>query len=115
LANPAVSGPNATPAGDGLSNLLKYALCLSPKVPSITGITLTKPGNSWLFAYTRPALRPDIIYSVEVSPSLTGNSWTSNGVTHVRTVTGDPETWSASAAAPVSERLFYRLKISQQP
>ena len=31
LNNPAVSGPNATPAGDGISNLVKYALGLDPK------------------------------------------------------------------------------------
>jgi hypothetical protein len=75
----------------------------------------TKPDLTWLFTYTRPALRPDITYSVEVSPSLTGNSWTSNGVSHVRTVAGNPETWSASTAASVSERLFYRLKVSELP
>ncbi len=115
LANPAISGPNAVLTGDGLSNLLKYALGLPPKVPSTTGITFTKPDLTWLFTYTRPALRSDITYIVEVSPFLTGNSWTSSGVSHVRTVTGDPETWSASTSAPVPERLFYRLRISELP
>jgi autotransporter-associated beta strand protein len=115
LANPSISGRNASPAGDGLSNLLKYSLGLSPKVPSTTGITFTQPSNAWLFTYARPALRPDISYSVEVSPSLNGNSWTTEGVTHVRSVTGDPETWTASAVAPVSGKLFFRLKVLQLP
>ena len=111
LANPAVSGPNATPANDGLSNLLKYALGLPPKTPSTTGITLTKPTTAWLFTYTRPADRPDLIYTVETSPDLTSTAWSSAGVTHQRVLTGDPETWQASSATAPTGKLFWRLKV----
>jgi hypothetical protein len=113
LLNPAISGPNATPANDGLSNLLKYALDLPPKTASSTGITLTRPANDFIFTYTRPALRPDLTYAVEISPTLAAGSWTTVGVTHQRTATGDIETWQATAAPDPSGRLFFRLKITQ--
>ena len=110
LANPAISGPNATPANDGLSNLIKYALGLPPKTPSTTGITLTKPFGNWLFTYTRPANRADLSYSVEISPNLQSNTWTSSGVAHQLLTPGDPETWQATAPSGSSQ--FLRLKIS---
>ena len=114
LANPAISGPNAMPAGDGLTNLLKYALGLPPKIPAITGITLAKPSSAWLFTYTRPANRPDITYIVEISPDLTNGAWTTSGVSHSRVATGDPETWQGSYTPSVAEhRVFFRLNVRQ--
>jgi hypothetical protein len=113
LLNPSISGPNATPANDGLPNLLKYALGLPPKTASTTGITLTRPTNDFVFTYTRPALRPDLTYAVEISPTLAAGSWTTVGVTHQRTVAGDTETWQATAAPDPSGRLFFRLKVTQ--
>ena len=114
LANPAISGPNATPANDGLTNLLKYALGLPPKIPSTTGITLTKPSTMWLFTYTRPANRPDITYIVEISPDLMNGAWTTSGVSHARVSTGDPETWQGSYMPGAAEsRCFFRLNVRQ--
>ncbi len=113
LADPEISGPSATPAGDGLTNLLKYALGLPPKAPSTTGITLTQPSTEWVFTYTRPANRVDISYTVEISPDLQSASWTSSGVTHQRLTTGDPETWQATSASSPTGKLFWRLKVSQ--
>jgi autotransporter-associated beta strand protein len=111
LANPAISGPSATPAHDGLSNLLKYALGLPAKTPSTAGVTLSKDGPLWVFSYQRPANRPDITYAVEISTSPSGGSWTTSGVTHVRSVVGDHETWQGSASPGSSGRLFFRLRI----
>ncbi len=111
LADPTVGGPNATPANDGLTNLMKYALGLPPKVPSTTGITLIKSADEWRFTYTRPAERPDISYVVEISSALTSDSWTSDGVTHQRIQTGDPETWQATVEANSSGKLFWHLRI----
>ena len=34
LADPNISGPDATPAGDGIANLVKYALGLPPLTPA---------------------------------------------------------------------------------
>jgi len=114
LANPAISGPDASPANDGLTNLLKYALGLPPKTPSAAGLSLAKPSTAWLFTYTRPANRPDITYIVEISPDLTNGTWTTSGVSHSRIATGDPETWQAGHTPGAAEsRIFFRLNVRQ--
>jgi glucuronoarabinoxylan endo-1,4-beta-xylanase len=116
LADPEISGPNATPAGDGLSNLLKYALGLPAKTPSTSGILLAESNGTWFLTYDRPANRPDLVYQVEISTDAGDQSWTNEGVTHERiSTTGDPETWRGSCTpTPAQGRLFFRLKISQE-
>ncbi len=52
LANPAVSGDLASPAGDGIGNLLKYAFNLDPKVSGAGGLpvagTTVRSGVTYL-------------------------------------------------------------------
>ncbi len=110
--NAAMAGPGVIAVGDGLPNLLKYALGLPVATPATNSITLTKTGLTCVFTYRRPASRPDINYAVEVAPDFSAGSWTTNGVTHVRTVAGDPETWQASYPAGAS-CLFFRLRVAQ--
>jgi glucuronoarabinoxylan endo-1,4-beta-xylanase len=114
LADSSISGPDATPAGDGLANLLKYALGLPPHTLSVSGVLLEQTGSTWSFTYRRPADRPDISYAVEVCVDPTNGSWTTNGVTHNRIVTGETETWQGSYASEAPEnRRFFRLNISK--
>jgi hypothetical protein len=110
LLNPAISGPNAAPAGDGLTNLMKYALGLPPKTPSVTGITLANSQTKWRLTYSRPAYRPDITYAVEITTDPRG-AWTTEGVTLTRIASGDPEIWRAEATAAPTGALFLRLKV----
>lgn len=110
LANPAISGPDAIPAGDGLSNLLKYALGLRPKSPSTTGIIFAKSGAEWWFTYQRPANRADLTYAPELSNNL--SAWSTSGLIHERVTTGDPETWRARLPAATTGPLFFRLIVT---
>jgi glucuronoarabinoxylan endo-1,4-beta-xylanase len=115
LADPSVSGPHATPAGDGIGNLMKYALGLPPKTPSVTGIGLSESDGIHSLVYKRPAHRPDLFYQVEVSPDPADGSWTGDGVIHERVSTGDPETWRGTETpAPGQTRRFFRLRISKE-
>ena len=114
LANPAISGPDATPANDGLTNLMKYALGLPPKTPSTTGITISRTGGDWQLVYQRPANRADLIYAPEVSYDLSVGSWTNGGVIHERVATGDPEVWRGRVASAPGGRLFLRLRVTQE-
>ncbi len=113
LADESISGPNATPANDGLTNLLKYALGLPPKIPSTAGVQFAKSGESLTFVYQRPADRPDLDYRVEVSPAL-GVDWTTSGVVHARIAEGDPESWQGTYTPGAgNDRIFFRLHVSK--
>ncbi|MEX1048022.1 MAG: DNRLRE domain-containing protein, partial [Akkermansiaceae bacterium] len=114
LADPEISGPNATPASDSLSNLLKYALGLSPKTPSTTGITILESGGIWSLTYRRPADRPDLTYAVEGCANPSNEVWTTSGVTHTRIAPGESETWQGSYTPdPLESRRFFRLNVSK--
>ncbi len=111
-ANASISGPTADPDGDGLSNLVEYALALNPRAANANGTGLAdRTETEWTFTYSRPAERSDVLYEVETSTDLT--TWSTTGVTHTRTATGATETWRASVPVSVSENLFFRLRVTR--
>ncbi len=123
LSNPAISGPNATPAGDGIPNLTKYALGLNPKSVGTGGlptISLTAAGGSnfLTLTYNRSLAASDVTYTVEVSGDL--QAW-SSGASDTATVnvtnnaTNTLQTVVQRDLTPTSSagRRFIRLKISQ--
>ncbi len=112
ISNPAISGPSAILARDGISNLMKYALGLAAKTPSTISITTHHSGAAISLTYQRPANRPDLVYSVEASANVATGSWLTAGVTHVRIGQGEPETWQASTPATGPIR-FMRLKVTK--
>lgn len=112
LANPAVSGDTAIYGADGLTNLLKYALGLNPKVDATTGLPAAgATAVEWTYTYTRPSDRTDLNYAVEVSSNLT--SWTTEGVSHVMVTSAEgTETWRATYPLAGHANVFFRLKVS---
>ena len=95
LSNPAISGLTATPAGDGITNLMKYALNLNPKVNGQAGLpvasTASINGQSYLtLTYTRVISATDITYNPQVSNDL--HTWNSGaGYTATVSVTNNPD------------------------
>ncbi|MDP1579307.1 MAG: matrixin family metalloprotease [Candidatus Didemnitutus sp.] len=111
-ANASISGPTVDPDGDGLSNLVEYALGLNPRVANAGAAGSTaRTETEWTFTYTRPAERGDVLYAVEASTDLT--TWSTAGVTHTRTATGATETWRASVPVSASGNLFFRLRVTR--
>ncbi len=111
LADPAISGPDATPAGDGVANLVKYALDLSPFVPAVQPLVAVAYTNgNGALTYHKPASVSDVTYLVEASTNLSG--WTQNGVTQQLTGTdgNNLQTWRASYSF-TDVRGFLRLKL----
>jgi hypothetical protein len=106
LSDPNISGSLATPAGDGVSNLMKYALNLLPFTncsaslprPTRIGSTLTM---------TFQASRSDVTYTVQVSSSL--QSWTSSGV-NIQTAGQQVTATYDTTGQPQS---FMRLMVTQ--
>jgi hypothetical protein len=114
LDQPAISGPLATPAGDGMPNLLKYAFGLRPMAASPGApVSLLATGPTKALRYQRPANRPDLDYIVESSPDL-GN-WGDEGILQSRVAqTSGMETWEAVVPGPHPQRLFMRVRVTRR-
>jgi hypothetical protein len=75
VANAAVSGMAATPAGDSISNLMKYSLGLDPWTQATgVGFQVVLAEGEPQLTYSAPAGLSDVTYSVTVSNDL--NTWT---------------------------------------
>lgn len=111
LADALISGAGVDPDGDGLVNLLEYALALEPKVPSTSELpSVSVDASDWIYTYKRPVDRTDLTYLVEVSTNL--STWTTVGVTHERITEGAIETWRAKYPL-ASATVFFRLRVEQ--
>jgi hypothetical protein len=84
LANPAISGPQATPAGDGLSNLTKYALRLSPFTAATNSSAwpqaslFQESGRTYLsLTYRKNAAATDLTYGIGVADRPDVSFWDS--------------------------------------
>ncbi len=61
---------------DGMANLLEYAFGKNPKAADAADIAPNVCDNKLQIAFTCDATRTDITYTVQVSSTLAGNSWT---------------------------------------
>lgn len=127
ITDPAISGDAATPAGDGVPNLLKYAANLHPKVPSSQPITAgsldrSTPGAVYqTLTYRMAEAASDLTFTTEVNPGDLSNlsSWTAGGqIVGVPIDNGDGAQWVTvrddqpiNAAHP---RRFMRLRVTRQ-
>lgn len=129
-----LSGADADPLADpfhtGTSNLMKYALGLSPQAngsPISTGTWEDLSGQQFLtISYTRPqgsAAPSDITYEPQRSTSLAPGSWL-GGPTQMQPVgspvpgPGDLETITVRSMHPIgpaSPSEFLRLRVEQVP
>jgi hypothetical protein len=122
LASPAISGDTADPAGDGIPNLMKYALGLNPNVPSLSGLPVASiqniGGTNYLtMSYDAVLYNTDISYTVQVSSDLvtwnSGPGFTAPVGPPVDNCDGT-ETWTVSDLVP-SDPLtarFLRLQVT---
>ncbi len=118
LLDPSVSGADATPAGDGVPNLLKYAMDLEAKVP-FNGSDLLAPAmadGSLTLTYLERTDVSDIEYIVELSGDL--SDWV-RGSAHVEEVSRTDEGENLQRVtvkanlAPDAGRAFLQLRIRQ--
>jgi hypothetical protein len=114
MGDPLVSGPGATPAGDGVANLVKYALGLPPFAP------VTQPlvgfrfqSGEGVLTYARPVNVPDVVYAVQVSTNLA--EWTTNEVAHSMAGTNGAgfQLWEGSYSGLRASTRFFRLLLEQ--
>lgn len=87
LANPAISGPMADPNGDGVKNVMAYALVLNPWQPATNTLVPGVTGGHFAFTYTRRELAADLLYYVDVSTNLV--TWDTSGTQFSQNVLSD--------------------------
>ena len=121
-ADPTVSGNAADPDGDGVPNLLEYALGLPPRTGGVNGLPTVGQtvinGNTYLtLTYTQVFANTDITYVPQVSGDLV--AWNS-GANYVATVNARNDPGDLSQTVVVRDltplgaggRRFIRLKVT---
>ena len=122
LSYPTISGDTANPTGDGISNLLKYALHLDPFVNGTSGLPVRSivnmSGTNYLtLTYTKVIAATDLTYTVQVSTDL--QTWNS-GPSYTTTLNITPnldgvtQTITEQSLVPLSgvSKQFIRLEVT---
>ncbi len=105
LADSNVSGPLATPAGDGVTNLYKYAFDVMPFKPGY-GSPLAVSQGAGNLVLVFPATRSDLTYTVKASADLV--NWATTGVTVQTNGTQRTATYNTG-----STRAFLKVFVTQ--
>jgi hypothetical protein len=109
---------SADPDGDGISNLLEYALGLDPAAPGVMPAVLALNGANLEYTYTRSTEAKDygVTYQIEWSDTLEAGSWSTETVTEQITSTQEAlETVKTSVPAGTGGKRFLRLRVGSAP
>lgn len=114
LADPAISGPTATPAADGIPNLLKYHLGLtawsSLATNSLPAILPDPHSDTISYSFWRSRFAPDATGTIEWSDDLT--DWSDEGISpEIVEETELFERIQTTHPSPAADRLFLRLRV----
>ena len=117
LADPAVSGPSADASGDGVSNLMKYALGIDPKEQGENGDHRVEiDGESVSLIFSRLEKTPDITVTVEVSSDLV--DWSIQATLSDATSNGngtEDVVFESPFGASARDQQFLRIRVIQNP
>ena len=112
LNNPAISGDDADPDGDGISNLLEYAFNLDPRQPSPANQIRTSADATYFsIIYPRALAAADLTFVIERSSDL--RTWTVVApVNSILADDGQTQTVKSGVAINGAATIFLRLRVS---
>jgi hypothetical protein len=98
LVDLSVSGDLACPAGDGICNLLKYAMGLDPFTAVGKGPAQLSTTNGYLtITFTQNNAASDVTLVVEGTSALTNGAWSTNGIVEIqRQFNSGSNTWTVT-------------------
>ena len=103
----------ANPSGDGLPNLMKYALGLNPTVPTAEPETQSTSSGYLQLTVPKNPNATDLTYTVQVTSDLINpSSWTANGTTVVTSTTTQLVVRDNTPVSGTAQR-FIRLQVSR--
>jgi alpha-tubulin suppressor-like RCC1 family protein len=114
--DPSISGASASPAGDGITNLMKYALHLDPKTSGVENLPTLAPQDGYLtLTYRKNKQATDLTYTVQVAAELSATEW--NEATTVVSQTDEGDYWLVTVRDNVIQadhpKRFMRLKVTK--
>ena len=107
-ANTGNAADSADPDGDGLANLLEYALGTLPTAANASPVAVSSAGGYLQLTVTKNAAATDVTFAAESSGDLT--TW-SEAATVV--LTNDASTFTARDAVTLGPPRFLRLKVTR--
>ena len=131
---PSISGDAANPAGDGISNLVKYALSMDPNSSATSpALSFSFVSGGWRLDFRRNALANDVTLTVEQSADLTqwssamvygaASGWTAvapgtSAVESAVTGSGVDQSVGVTVTIPdlsagATSRQYFRLKVAR--
>jgi hypothetical protein len=113
-SDPSISGESASPAGDGITNLMKYALHLDPKTSGVANLPTAALQDGYLtLTYRKNKQASDVTYTVMAGEALFGNSWSEAST--MLSQTDEGEYWLITVRDNVTQvghpTRFMRLKV----
>jgi hypothetical protein len=116
LANPQISGDNADPDGDGISNLMEYAMGLPPKVANANPLNPQIVNGNFTITYSRSKGATDVATTLQSSTDLV--NWQSGPsyfqqVNTVDQVTNQLITAQTTVPVNVSSKTYVRLVVTK--
>lgn len=118
LADPAIGGELADPAGDGIPNLLKYAMDLDPWSSEVTDLPKISVRDGQLeLTYRESKVAPDVVFVVEMSENLT-DWYDASAETQVVGTVNEGSAWRIRirdlSPFPENGRRFIRLRVVRE-
>jgi hypothetical protein len=113
-ASEAFGADDADPDGDGLSNLMEYALDIDPHTSGVMPASIVLNGANLEYTYIRStgARENGVTYQIEWSDTLAADSWSTEAVNQQITSTqGALEIVKASMPAGTGNKRFMRLRV----
>ncbi|MEI7900689.1 MAG: choice-of-anchor J domain-containing protein, partial [bacterium] len=116
IAAGGIAGAGDDPDGDGIANLLEYAMGLNPRLYGTAGVPVGGVWNRFLtLNYRQNKQATDLVYAVEACTNLTAGGWATNNLTEI--ARADSNLWWSVTTrhnVPVTNApsRFMRLKVT---